>query len=67
MQHLQGDGAVVLEVAGEIDGSHAAAPELTLEQVAVAESLRKVRRDVNHAAALQKGNEGNLFATRGDR
>ena len=32
MEHLEGDGAVVLEVAGEIDRGHAAAAELALEQ-----------------------------------
>ena len=33
VQHLEGDGAVVAEVAGEIDGGHAAAAELALERV----------------------------------
>ena len=37
MQHLERDGPVVLEVADEIHRGHAAAPELALERVAVAQ------------------------------
>ena len=33
MQHLEGDVAVVLEVVGEVDRGHAAAPELPLDAV----------------------------------
>jgi hypothetical protein len=35
MEDLQGDGAVVPEIAGEIDRGHAATAELALEQAAV--------------------------------
>ena len=35
MENLQGDGAVVPEIAGQVDGGHAAAAELALEHVAV--------------------------------
>src|SRR5688572_30796156 len=35
MEDLEGDGAVVPEIAGQVDGGHAATPELALEQVAV--------------------------------
>ncbi len=35
VQHLQGDGAVVADVADEVDGGHAAAAELALDGVAV--------------------------------
>ena len=35
MEDLQGDGAVVPEIAGEIDRGHAATAELALEHVAV--------------------------------
>ena len=38
-QDLEGDEPVVAEVAGEVDGSHAAATELALEHVAVAQGL----------------------------
>ena len=35
MEHLQGDRPLVLEVAGEVDGGHAAPTELSLDLVAV--------------------------------
>jgi hypothetical protein len=35
MEDLQGDGAVVPDIAGQVDGGHAAAAELALEHVAV--------------------------------
>ena len=35
VEHLERDGPVVPEVAGEVHGGHAAAPELALERVAV--------------------------------
>jgi hypothetical protein len=35
VQHLEGDLALVLEVASEMDGGHAAAPELALDAVAI--------------------------------
>jgi hypothetical protein len=35
---LDGDDAIVLEVVGEIDGSHTAPTELTLDCVAVRDS-----------------------------
>ena len=47
-QHLQRDGAVVLEVASQVDGGHAAAPELALEHVAVAEGLAEVWKWSGH-------------------
>ena len=47
-QHLQRDGAVVLEVASQVDGGHAAAPELALEHVAVAEGLAEVWKWYGH-------------------
>jgi hypothetical protein len=39
MQHLERDGALVLEVVREEYGRHAAAPELTLESVTVPETI----------------------------
>ena len=39
MENLQGDGAVVPDIAGQVDGGHAAAAELALEHVAVPESF----------------------------
>ena len=39
MEHLERHETVVLEVAGEEDGGHAPAPELTLEYVTAAQLL----------------------------
>jgi hypothetical protein len=39
MKHFQGDGTIVLEVAGEIDRGHAAAAKLPLEEIAVAKGV----------------------------
>jgi hypothetical protein len=38
-QDLEGDGAVVAEVPGQVDDGHAAAAELALERVAVGEGI----------------------------
>ena len=38
-KHLESDGAAVLEVAGEIDRGHAAAPKLALECVVFAQGV----------------------------
>ena len=46
VQDLEGDVAVVLEIAREIDRGHAAAPELALERVAVSEGLRELGPNV---------------------
>ena len=46
VQDLEGDVAVVLEVAREVDRGHAAAPELALERVAVLEGLRELGPNV---------------------
>ena len=35
VEHLERDRPVVLEIVGEVDRGHAAAPELALERVAV--------------------------------
>jgi hypothetical protein len=41
VQHLEGDGPVVLQVVGEIHRRHAPAAELALEAVAVGEGVRE--------------------------
>ena len=46
MQHLERDGAVVLEVLGEVDGGHAPATELALERIPVRERGPKRRQGV---------------------
>ena len=43
VEHLEGDGAVVAEVADEVHRRHAAAAELTLESVAVREGGLELR------------------------
>ncbi len=40
-QHLERDGAVVLQVAGEIDRGHPAAPEFTPDRVTAGEGSSK--------------------------
>jgi hypothetical protein len=44
VKDLQGNRAVVFEIAGEMDGGHATTPELTLERVATAQGLGKRSR-----------------------
>jgi hypothetical protein len=41
VQHLDGDAAAVPQVAREVHGGHAAAPELALDRVAAGERLRE--------------------------
>jgi hypothetical protein len=45
MEDLQGDGAVVPKIAGEIDRGHAATTELALDHVAVTESVGELLVD----------------------
>src|SRR5687767_2776561 len=47
-EHLERHRAVVLEVTGEIDRSHAPAPKLTLERVAPAQSLLQASGEIGH-------------------
>jgi hypothetical protein len=58
MEDLESDGAVVLEIAGEMDGGHAAAPELTLDRVATAQDLGERGRGV--------GDDGGSIGSRDD-
>jgi hypothetical protein len=48
-QHLDRDPAMVLQVPGEIDGGHAALPQLPLEAVAIGESRGEAVRVGGHA------------------
>ena len=48
MEHLEGDRPVVPEITGEIDGGHAAAPELALEAVALSQAFAKQDHRVGH-------------------
>jgi hypothetical protein len=58
MEDLEGDGAVVLEIASEMDGGHATTPELTLERVATAQGLGERGRGV--------GDDGGSIGSRDD-
>ena len=58
MEDLEGDGTVVLQIAGEMDGGHATAPELTLERVATAQGLGERGRGV--------GDDGGSIGSRDD-
>jgi hypothetical protein len=51
-EQLDRDGAVMLQVAGEIDGRHAAAAELPLDAVAVGEGRLQMVGDYCQCHAL---------------
>ena len=51
MKHLDRDGAVVLEVAGEVHGRHAAAAQRALDGIAVGQGLLEPYRSLEHRAA----------------
>ena len=55
VEHLECHRAVVLEVAGQEDRSHAAAPELPLERVATAQPALELRLQVGHRAYDERG------------
>jgi hypothetical protein len=46
VQDLEGDVAIVLEIAREVDRGHTASPELALEHVAVSEGVRELGPNV---------------------
>ena len=48
LQDLERDGAVVLQVLGEVDGGHPAVAELALEAVAVGESRAEGGQSIGH-------------------
>ena len=48
VQHLDRDLAVVLQILGQVDRSHASAAQLTHEAVAVAEGVREPCGDFAH-------------------
>jgi len=55
---LDGDGAVVLAVAGQVDGGHAAAAQLALHGVAIAQGRRLgagVLPSEEHTGSYQRG------------
>ncbi len=50
-EHLEGDEAIVAEVPGEVDRRHAAAAELALEEIAVAQGVGEGGIDSSHDPA----------------
>jgi hypothetical protein len=50
---LEGDQAIVPEIARQIDGGHPAPAQLALEEVAVAESVPELACDVGHGCGLK--------------
>jgi hypothetical protein len=48
LEDLEGDGAVVLEIGGEVDGGHAAAAELALDGVAVGQRFPEAVQILGH-------------------
>jgi hypothetical protein len=52
VQDLEGDWAIVPEIARQVDRSHAAPAELALEQVTIAEGIRQRRVDCGHGDAV---------------
>ena len=53
IEHLERDVAIVLEVAREIDGRHAAAPDLALENVRGSKGFLELREEVAHQLARE--------------
>ena len=51
-QHLDGDVALVLQVAREVDGRHAAGAELAFDSIARRESGRQGRWNLAHCRYL---------------
>ena len=58
MEHLERDRAVVPEVAGELDGGHAAAAELALELVSVPQPFAQGGDRVGHDALCEGKGHG---------
>jgi hypothetical protein len=58
VQDLERDRTVVLEVVSEVDGRHAAAPELPLESVAVTQSVGEDGSRVRHEVVWGHRNLG---------
>ncbi len=50
MENLEGHGAVVAEVLGQVDGGHAAPTELALDAVATSQGVTQSARQIGHGA-----------------
>ena len=55
VQHLERDRTIMAQVVGEIDRGHAAAPELTLDRVAVLEGVGQLFSRLGHAGSFCRG------------
>ncbi len=60
VEHLEGDGPLVPEVASEVHGRHAAAPEFLLEHVPVAQSSIEMVYGVGQLYVLEGANPPSL-------
>ncbi len=49
MEHLQGDGSLVANVLGQVDGGHPAPAELALEPIAIRQTACKLLALVSHS------------------
>ena len=63
LQDLHGDQAVVLEVVREVDGGHAALPELALDAVPVGKGGGEARENVTHGTGASRLSSRNQFCT----
>jgi hypothetical protein len=50
VENLQGDATMKLEILCQVDRGHAAATELALEGIAVAQGISEISRSSGHAA-----------------
>jgi hypothetical protein len=51
LEHFESDSPLVTQVACEVDGGHATAPQLALEDVAASQGIGERRVDCGHGNA----------------
>src|SRR5690242_16426138 len=67
VEHLDRDGPLVPAIDGEVDGSHAPAPDLTLDEIAIFERALDVRGEANlwgHGGATGATTESGIVRRR---
>ena len=57
-QHLQGDGAIVLQIPGEIHGRHATGADLTLDSVVLGEGRPETFQRIGHGVRRYRPGKG---------
>jgi hypothetical protein len=57
MEYLERDGAIVAEVLGEVDRSHAPASELALDAVAVSQATLELLAKITHPGTWVRGRD----------